>query len=92
MSTSDPSPLPPRTAIEKATGYLTSILPLETTEISLEELEIKGDAWNVTFSMPDKNSPNFSILPIIPRKFKTVKIHFATGDFIALLMRDPPSR
>jgi len=81
-------PNSPEDAIAMARFYLIKLLNL-TEEPILEEIEINKDKhWYITFSISDPARANFSLLPLIPRKYKTIKIDANSGVLVSITMHD----
>lgn len=73
-------------AIEHAKSHLRTFI--EENDLVVEEAEVDDYFWWITFSMPDRSNSNLKILPLVPRKFKTVKIKADTGEFVSMSVRD----
>lgn len=81
-------PKSPEQAIQLARTYLINLLAL-TEEPILEEIEKSKDKhWYITYSISDTAKGNYSLLPLVPRKYKTLKIDALTGELISISIHD----
>lgn len=81
-------PKSPEQAIQLARTYLINLLDL-TEEPILEEIEKSKDKhWYITYSISDAAKGNYSLLPLIPRKYKTLKIDALTGELISISIHE----
>lgn len=76
-------PIQAAQAIQIAKGYIVKLLSLNEDPI-IEGIELRDKAWTVIVSIQDTTRGNFNLLPMIPRKYKTVKINAITGDLVSI--------
>lgn len=75
-------------AIQIARAHLIELLKL-TEEPQIEEVEFTKDKhWYITFSLSDTTKANIHLLPILPRRFRVVKLDSTNGKLISISIRN----